>query len=90
MDDTEPKRPLWREKRTWAAVAAIAVVTYAASLGPAWYCLERGWIGRPVFDAYSAPFDAFNEYREWWGDLARRHDGTHPLQQPDDGFSASD
>jgi hypothetical protein len=75
MPEPQPKKPWWRKERWWAGAFALGVVAYPILLGPVRYCASRGWIPWQVCDALWRPIDAYNDYLNWWGDLAWRHDG---------------
>ena len=46
------RRPWWKKKR-WAAAGLLwLAATYAASLGPAVYAVNRGWLPRQCYPAY--------------------------------------
>jgi len=73
-----PRRPWWKRKRTWAAGAvwmAAVPVLYALSMGPAVYCVGRGWLpADTVLGAYAPAAWAaqlggasplLNRYSQW-------------------------
>lgn len=83
MEADKPRRPLYRRKRAWAAAAVWLVVGYELGVGPAAYCVRRGWLSpQVVFDrlyAYPLLPDSWGEasglwaYNRWWADLGERH-----------------
>jgi hypothetical protein len=54
MDADKPRRAWYRGKRTWAALALWLLVAYPLSIGPAEYCVERGWLAGSAA-SYRAP-----------------------------------
>jgi len=87
-----PRRPWWKRKRTWAALALFWAATYELGYGPAVYCVRRGWLPRGfVFDLLY-PFPRMPhawgeviglwEYDRWWADAANRQDYLHELPPP--------
>jgi hypothetical protein len=44
MSEPEPRRPWWRRKRTWVAVAAWLLLAYPLSLEPMSWLYERGFL----------------------------------------------
>lgn len=42
--DGKPRRPFWRQKRTWAAAYLLAMVVYPLSACPVAYASGRRWI----------------------------------------------
>ena len=92
MDTPEkPKRTWWRKKRWRVVIAAwlLLPVAFPLSIGPALYCLHRGWIPGEGFDpsrriiAFYRPVDSavlgtpfakpFNRWQVWWAELGSRH-----------------
>jgi hypothetical protein len=80
----------WRIRRRWlAALALWFVIAYPISVGPAHYCVGRGWLPVRVLKAYSPlvwllpgePGDGsgfefmngFNDYNARWWALGERH-----------------
>ena len=44
MTGPPPRRPWWKKKRTWAAIALWVVAGYPLLLGPLTYVHFRGWV----------------------------------------------
>jgi hypothetical protein len=65
MTAPPPRRPWWKRKRAWAAGALWLAVAYPLSMGPIWYCTERGWLSDPAVrtcvELYVAPLFATAE-----------------------------
>ena len=74
------RRPHWRKKRWWAAVAfwLALPIAYPASGGPSAYIAARDWLPLEWHNAWVAPADgiirlgglparrAAGRYAEWW------------------------
>lgn len=43
MNEPEPKRPWWRNKRWWATGFLWLVIAYPLNLGPLVYAVARAW-----------------------------------------------
>jgi hypothetical protein len=82
----EPSRPRWRKKWVAAGAVALLIVAYPVSVGPAAYCVERGWLSNRLFAAACAPAlnalpsgsaarAEYATYLNWWLELAGEHDG---------------
>ena len=84
MTAPPPRRPWWRRKRMWAAVAVwLALpVLYVLADGPVGYCVARGWIPTGAWTAAYGPAwrlaigcggppDAFVRYHFRWVDRGR-------------------
>ena len=86
VTDPRPKRPWWRRKRTWAALALWLLLTYPLSMGPASYAVRRRWVSIQAYRAVYWPvietdlrldpdrlnrFARFHRYMRWWNDRAR-------------------
>jgi hypothetical protein len=85
MTSPAPQRPFWKRKR-WIAAAVLWLVSmYPLSLGPAFYCVGRGWLsaGDDVATAFYKPLvyvarwtgqhDRIGDYGKWWMTVGDRH-----------------
>ena len=80
-----PRKPFWRRKRWIAAAVLWLVVAYPLSLGPAFYCVGRGWLSDSddIATAFYKPLvyvstltgqhDRIGEFGQWWFNLGERH-----------------
>jgi len=83
-----PRRPWWKRKRTWAAVALWLVVGYPLSMGPVAYCVGRGWVADATVEPFYSPigrlfealeaapqlaFEWFTSYLDWCLETGERH-----------------
>ena len=80
MTAPPPRRPWWRRKRTWAALALWLVVAYPLTAGPVLYGVWRGWpvgVMWNLFDPLARPSftdgplgETYGRYLLWWANLA--------------------
>lgn len=85
----DSRRPWWKRKRSASALAAwllvASVIAYPASLGPWYYCAQRGWLAGPAGDQFYwtvyGPLANrwqdwptwYDQYTNWFRDLGERH-----------------
>ena len=55
---SQPRRPFWKKKRCWAALALWLALAYPLSVGPANYAAARGWLPEAWVAAIYAPVQA--------------------------------
>lgn len=83
MEEPKPRRPWWRRKRAWAAIALTPFLGYSIGYGPAVYVAARGWLPPALADAAFAPAKLarlvpglrhpVTVYAGWWAGLAAEH-----------------